>query len=281
MNFQTHPPVSRSVEVRSSISSPRTTTALIFGPLRWAAFSLLFGICCLFAGKLQSAEFPEIFQPSTNVLKASMAMEADVQPNVAGAISQGGTNSSGLALIKSMADLDDKYRLAVGDRLSFRIVEDEEGPKQLSVTDSGDLEFPYLGRFPAVGKTCKELALALKAELEKEYYYQATVIIAVDIMTIKSRGRVYLVGPVRAPGPLELPSDEVLTLSKAILRAGGFTDFADQRNVKVTRKGAAAGDKNQIFTVNVKNILEKGKTDSDLPLQSGDLIYVPERLIRF
>ena len=179
-----------------------------------------------------------------------------------------------------MDALDDQHKLAIGDRLSFRIVEDEEDPKPLLVTDSGDLEVPYIGRFPAVGRTCKQLARQLKAELEKEYYYQATVIIAVDIMT-KSRGKVYLVGPVRMPGPQEIPSDEVLTLSKAILRAGGFGDYADKHKVRVTRKGGGAGGQDQVFTVNVAEILEKGKTESDLPLEPGDLIYVPERLIRF
>ena len=179
-----------------------------------------------------------------------------------------------------MDALDEKYHLAIGDRLSYRIVEDEEDPKPLFVTDSGDLEVPLLGRFPAVGRTCKDLARALKTELEKEYYYHATVIIAVDVMT-KTRGKVYLVGPVRVPGPQEVPSDETFTVSKAILRAGGFTDFADKRNVKITRKGTGAGTQEQSFLVDVAEILEKGRTDSDLPLEPGDLIYIPERLIRF
>jgi protein involved in polysaccharide export with SLBB domain len=182
----------------------------------------------------------------------------------------GGTNG--------MSNLDDKYKLAVSDRLSFRIVEDEEEPKPLTVTDSGELEVPYVGRFPATGKTCKQLALELKQALEKDYYYDATVIVAVDVMT-KSRGKVYLIGPVHAPGPQDIPSDEVLTLSKAIIRAGGFADFADKAKVKVTRKGR--GGRDQSFIENVGDVLEKGQTESDLPLEPGDLIFVPERLIRF
>lgn len=178
-----------------------------------------------------------------------------------------------------MDTLDDKHRLAIGDRLSFRIVEDEENPKELVVTDSGDLEVPYLGRFTAVGKSCKELAWALKTELEKEFYYQATVIVAVDLMA-KSRGKIYLNGAVRLPGPQEIPSDENLTVSKAILRAGGFAEFADKKNVKVTRK-AGDGVANQTITVNVEVILEQGKSEADLSLLTGDLIYVPERLVRF
>lgn len=179
----------------------------------------------------------------------------------------------------SMETLDDKHRLAIGDRLSFRIIEDEEDPKPLPVTDSGELEVPLIGRYPAVGKTCKQLAHELKTELEKEYYYQATVIIAVDVMT-RSRGKIYVVGPVRAPGPQDIPSDEVFTLSKAILRAGGFGDFADTRNVRVTRKAPQGGGENT-FTVDVGQILEKGRTDKDMPLEPGDFIYVPERAIRF
>jgi protein involved in polysaccharide export with SLBB domain len=190
------------------------------------------------------------------------------------------TNTPAAALINDMDALDDKYKLAIGDRLSFRVVEDEEDPRSLIVTDSGDLETPYIGRFPAVGKTCKELARDLKVQFEKEYYYQATVIVAVDLKA-RSLGRVYLVGQVRAAGPEEIPSDEVFTLSKAVLRAGGFTDFADQRHVRVTRKGDKATDQKQTFVVDVSRIFDKGKIEDDLRLESGDLISVPERMIRF
>jgi len=179
-----------------------------------------------------------------------------------------------------MDSLDEKHRLALGDKLSFRIVEDEEDPKSLVVTDSGDLELPYLGRFPAEGKTCRQLANEIKIGLEKDYYFQATVIIAVDSMA-KTRGRVYLVGPVRAPGPQEIPSDEILTISKAILRAGGFNDYADTHNVRITRKGGDGAGHDQQITVNVADILNKGKTSLDTPLEPGDLIFVPERLVRF
>jgi polysaccharide export outer membrane protein len=176
--------------------------------------------------------------------------------------------------------LDDQYRLAMGDQLSFRIVEDEEAPKIIVVTDSGDLEVPYIGRYPALGKTCKQLAQELKQELEKEYYWQATVIIAVDSKP-KSRGKIYLVGAISAPGPQDIAGDEALTVSKAILRAGGLTGFADGKAVRVTRSTGPNPGNEKTFTVNVSRVFEKGKTEDDLALQPGDLIYVPERLIRF
>lgn len=190
------------------------------------------------------------------------------------------STSSGAAQIASMEALDDAHQLGVGDRLSFRIVEDQEDPKPLIITDSGDLEVPYLGRFPGAGKTCKQLARALKAELEKELYYQATVIIAVDQLS-RNRGKVYLVGSVRNPGPQEIPGDEVFTLSKAIMRAGGFGDFADRKRVKVTRKGDAPSGSSKSMVVNVADVIERGHIHKDLPLQPGDLIFIPDRLVNF
>ncbi len=181
--------------------------------------------------------------------------------------------------IDQMNRLDDKYKLAIGDRLSFRITEDEDDPKTILVTDSGEIDVPYIGRFSAVGKTCRELAWQLKGELEKNYYYRATVIISVD--AVITRGTVYLVGPVHAPGPLEIPRDETLTLSKAIMRAGGFTDLADQKQVRVTREGKDGAKDRQTFIINVADILNRGIADKDMVLLPGDVIYIPERLLRF
>lgn len=185
-----------------------------------------------------------------------------------------------------METLDDKHLLAIGDRISFRIQEDLDDPtepldpKSLIVTDSGEIEVPYIGRVHAESKSCKELATEIKQLLEKDYYNQATVLISID-QRAKTRGRVYLVGPVRLPGPQEIPTDEVLTLSKAIMRAGGFNDFADRRNVKITRKDPASGGDKQTFVVDVGEIFDKGKVERDVPLQPGDLILIPERTIRF
>lgn len=193
-----------------------------------------------------------------------------------------GTNSvaDDSAATNQVNVMDDTYKLAIGDQLSYRVWEDEDDPKVLPVTDSGDLEVPYLGRYPSVGKTCKQLAQEIKTELEKKYYYKATVVIAVDSKP-KSRGKVYLAGAVGAAGPEDISGDETLTVSKAILRAGGLSGFADGKKVKVTRStGDKPGDE-KTFIVNVTKVLEDGKTEDDLTLQPGDFIFVPERVIRF
>jgi protein involved in polysaccharide export with SLBB domain len=174
----------------------------------------------------------------------------------------------------SMNVLDDKKRLGPNDYVSFRVVEDRDNEsQQLRVNDNGELEVPYAGLIPAAGRTCKQLAYAVKGALEKEYYYNATVIIAVDRISEKSRGKVYVIGSVRGPGPQEIPADETYTVSKAVIRAGGFGDFANKRKVKLTRKNGEA------LVVDLKRVIEEGRSDEDVVLQPDDQIYVPQRLI--
>ena len=174
----------------------------------------------------------------------------------------------------SMTVLDDKKHLGSNDHVSFRVVEDRDNDSQrLRVNDNGELEVPYIGLVPAQGKTCKELAYTIKGALEKEYYYHATVILAVDRVSEKSRGRIYVYGSVKGQGPQEIPADETYTVSKAIIRAGGFGDFANKRKVKLTRKNG------HDVTIDLKRVIEEGHTDEDVALQPDDQIYVPQRLI--
>ena len=143
--------------------------------------------------------------------------------------------TGGSSFVTSMESLDDKHQLGVGDQVRFRIVEDRDEPKALTVTDSGELDIPWLGSVQAADRTCKQLAKEIKKSLEKDLYKQATVIITIDLLN-KIRGKVYIYGYVRVAGFQEIPTDEVFTLSKAIMRAG-LTDFADKKHVKLRKSG--------------------------------------------
>jgi protein involved in polysaccharide export with SLBB domain len=191
-----------------------------------------------------------------------------------------GTNTSVLPANLSGYVPDDKYKLRVGDKIAFQIIEDRDAPKSLVVADSGELDVPYIGRVTATDKTCKQLAGELKVQLEKEYYYRATVIIALDVVN-RLWGRIYVWGQVKNQGPIDIAIGENLTAGKAILRAGGFGDFAGKKKVKVVRGADAAGKGKMNFELNMVEILEDGKTEKDILLQPEDSIIVPSRLVNF
>jgi protein involved in polysaccharide export with SLBB domain len=180
---------------------------------------------------------------------------------------------------------DATYKLRAGDTVSFQILEDRiwnslDVPKPLMVTDSGELDVPYIGRVMAVDKTCKQVADDIKAALEKDYYNKATVVLSLNVAN-RLLGRVYIWGQVRSQGALEVQMNENLTAGQAILKAGGFADFANKTKVKVVRASVDPKGEKQTFDLDMEQILEKGKTEKDVVLQPGDLIIVPSRLVNF
>ena len=207
---------------------------------------------------------------------ALLAQDSSPMPTIPKAVQVDPPTTSTVMRTNSMAVLDDKKRLGSNDYVSFRVVEDRDNESQhLRVNDNGELEVPYIGLVQASGRTCKELAYSVKSLLEREYYYHATVILAVDRVSEKSRGKVYVYGNVKGQGPQEIPADETYTVSKAIIRAGGFGDFADKKKIKLSRKNG------QTVIVNLKRVIEEGHTEEDVVVQPDDQIYVPQRLVNF
>jgi polysaccharide biosynthesis/export protein len=202
-----------------------------------------------------------------------------VEPEDTGAGAQAATSAF---LPNTMDGLNDKRLLVNGDRLSFKVVEDEGLPRSLTVTDSSEIDVPYIGRVSVANKTCKQFAFHVKRLLEKEYYYQATVIVGLDAAgnsaRAASRGTVYVMGQVRREGPMDLPANEVFTVTKAILRAGGFGPYANKRKVKLVR-GTNSGGAAKPIIIDCVEIMDKGQWDKDIEVNPEDIITVPEKWI--
>lgn len=188
------------------------------------------------------------------------------------------------------------YVIQVGDKLGYRIVEDHDDAKLLSVSLSGEMEVPFLGRVNVAGKRLNDAAKEISSMLEKEMYKQATVVLSVEEMNTPKAApssstqyvqqgppvrpkKVTIVGQVRNPGMQEYPLDGKLTLTEAILKAGGFASFANGKKVKVIRR-KSDGTGETIFA-DVMAVLKDGKLEADLDLKPDDLIIVPEKFLNF
>ncbi len=170
--------------------------------------------------------------------------------------------------------VDPNKKLAVGDQVSIEVLEDREAAIPRIITATGDLEVQPLGRVSVVGKTTTEAAAEIKRKLEADYYYKATVRLSIDrVNQNATMGKVQVQGEVRAPGVLEIFAADNLTLNEAVLRCGGFKDFADPTKVKVTRR---KGGESVTYTVNVQDIQKKGEGEKDIKLEDGDRIFVPK-----
>ena len=176
--------------------------------------------------------------------------------------------------------VDPDKKLSAGDVVTVEIVEDKEVGFQRSVTAAGAIDVPPYGRIQVAGKTTTEASADIKRRLEGDYYYHATVKLNIDRVNIgqAQAGTVTLSGQVRIVGPQVMIAGEPLTLSTAILKAGNFTEWADQTKVKLTRQ---VNGKAQTIEYNVEKIIEKGDAKADPILQDGDRIFVPKTWFRF
>ena len=93
-----------------------------------------------------------------------------------------------------------------------------------------------------------------------------------DIVAVAEKQVFYIRGEVNKPGAYLLESD--MTVLKAISLAGGFTQFANRKQVDILRAGSRGVQEK--VTVNLKAI-EEGKKE-DLPIHPDDTIIVPRRI---
>jgi len=147
------------------------------------------------------------------------------------------------------------------------------------VSSRGELSLPLLGNVRAEGLTLDELATELTARY-KIYFLEPQVVIQYvmdeDGFGISPWGYVTVLGTVKEPGKVRIPPTQDLTVSMAIQQAGGFDKSAKDTAIRITRKGAD-GTHTQ-YDINLRNVGSRGELKNDMPLQPGDIVYVPEMM---
>ena len=122
-----------------------------------------------------------------------------------------------------------KYRLGAGDEVNVAVFEQPELSRKYVVNGSGYISMPLAGSVKAKGRTTRELRFAIRSMLGREYVKDPKV----SVEIIKYRP-FFILGEVKSPGNYSYINN--LTVESAVALAGGYTDRADKREVRVTRK---------------------------------------------
>ena len=158
------------------------------------------------------------------------------------------------------------YRLAAGDKLRIEVYKDTQLSQSLQVRPDGKITLPLVGDIAAAGRTSVELRDAIAGALEE---YIAKPVVTV-IVTEATPQVVYVTGEVNKPGALPLANGQ-MSIIQAIAMAGGFTDFANKKDVRVLRKGSAGM---QTLRFNYKDALDDENRREPLALLPGDTVIV-------
>jgi polysaccharide export outer membrane protein len=93
-----------------------------------------------------------------------------------------------------------------------------------------------------------------------------------DVINVPVGGKVFVGGEVRKPGGFPLKGER-MTLTQAIVLAGGLKTEAAGASTKIFRHSSKEGDEKEVVSANVYAI-EKGN-EEDLYLKENDIIIVP------
>jgi polysaccharide export outer membrane protein len=162
----------------------------------------------------------------------------------------------------------DTYRLGPDDELAIRVLKQPDYTlERVKVSPVGSIFHPLLGEINVAGLTVEQLKKQLTIDFS-EYVLDPTVYIE---LLVASSAKIGVIGEIVRPGILIMTRP--MTVTDAIVEAGGITDMGKKSNVLVVRQ-PLDGNK-QLITVDVKKIFEgKAKPEENIALQAGDTVIV-------
>lgn len=161
------------------------------------------------------------------------------------------------------------YRLQAGDLVEINVYQESDMSRILRISGGGTVTFPLAGSMKLAGLSVPEAENSIAIQLG-EYLRNPQVTILIKEYGNK---QVYVIGEVKTPGSIQMPTDRPLTVLEAITLSGGFTDIAAPDRTKVLR---TTNGQNQSIDVKISRITKEGDKSADIPLEPNDTVVVPQ-----
>ncbi len=156
----------------------------------------------------------------------------------------------------------EEYLLGPGDNIIVSLWGRVQQEWNLTVDREGKIFIPKVGEIPAWGMTLDEFKRHLDAKLSTVYTGFERRVTLGKIRTIK----VFVYGEVVSPGGYAVSA--LSTLFNALYMAGGPSENGSFRRIKLIRDQKSTA-------IDLYDFLIKGDKTCDVPLLSGDVIFVP------
>ncbi len=167
--------------------------------------------------------------------------------------------------------VDPDYRLGPGDELVLIVTGQVEQAYQLPVTREGFIVIAQVGQIFVNNLTLDQLRDVLYARLGRVFSGVgrgpgARTQFQLALSKVRAN-QVFVTGEVARPGAYTV--NALGTVMNALYAAGGPTERGDFRSVRVLRSSRL------VTTLDLYDYLLSGKTQNDVRLEQGDVIFVP------
>jgi polysaccharide export outer membrane protein len=161
---------------------------------------------------------------------------------------------------------DSSYRIGPNDILNIFVWKEADLTRDVTVMPDGKITYPLIGEITAQGQTASELKKEIADKLQN-------FVTAPEVTVIVKESRsqvVYAIGKLTRPGPIALAPG--MTVMQALSAAGGFTEWADTKNIIIVRR---EGGKETQLRFNYKEFTSGEKLEQNILLKPGDTLVVP------
>lgn len=155
--------------------------------------------------------------------------------------------------------------LAAGDEISVTFSGAPELNTKQKIQANGKVSLPTIGDVSASGRSITSFQSQLTS-MYQPHLQDPTVVVSL----LNASAGVYVSGEVMRPG--KLPLDRPMTALEAVMEAGGFSKFANPKQVIVVRN---EGGKNQRYVLNINDALS-GADSRAFYVRPYDVLYVTQ-----
>jgi polysaccharide export outer membrane protein len=171
------------------------------------------------------------------------------------------------------------HSLALADRLRVAVYQEDDLTTLTRIDARGRVNLPLIGEIVIGGMTVTQAQTAIE-NAYKDGRFLRNPQVTINVEEYAPR-EVSIQGQIRNPGRYTLPIESTLTVVELVTKAGGITDIGKGTAVTITR--ILPDGSKKVITVDVDSIIKGKKSsnteDNNFLLQTGDYVYVPERLI--
>jgi polysaccharide export outer membrane protein len=165
------------------------------------------------------------------------------------------------------AHSDSSYVIGADDVLAINVWKEPDVSRSIPVRSDGKISLPLVGELTAGGQTPLQLEQEITRRLRN---YISEPEVTVIVQDSKSQ-RINILGMVVRPGTYMLTGSA--TILDAIAMAGGFRDFAKQKEIYVLRANADGTEKR--LTFNYKEVIKGKNPEQNIRLLPRDTVVVP------
>ena len=158
-----------------------------------------------------------------------------------------------------------EYRMGPEDQIRVSVWENRDLTLDLVVRPDGKISMPLIQDVVAEGQTAAELSNTIHQRLLTYIKEPQVSVIVLQVNAPKY----FVIGNVTRPGTYPLRSET--SILQALSLAGGFTQFASPRSIKLIRNTIG---KQEVRKVNYNKIIDDDG-EGNYILKSGDTIVVP------